>query len=42
MGREEDAIEQEVRGMRASEIKRTLEDMNVATKGIYEARTRLV
>lgn len=36
MGAAEDAIEEEVRAMRASQIKKTLEEMSVATKGVYE------
>lgn len=36
MGAAENAIEEEVRAMRASQIKQTLEEMSVATKGVYE------
>ncbi len=36
MGEAEDAIEAEVRAMRASKIKQTLEEMSIATKGVYE------
>lgn len=36
MGAAEDAIEEEVRAMRASKIKQTLEEMSVATQGVYE------
>lgn len=38
MGGKEDAIEEEVRAMRASQIKDMLEKMSVATQGVYEAR----
>lgn len=38
MGAAEDAIEEEVRAMRASQIKKTLEEMSVGTKGVYEVR----
>ncbi|CAM9975197.1 unnamed protein product [Pylaiella littoralis] len=36
MGKEEEAIEEEVRTMRASKIKQALEEMSVETKGVYE------
>lgn len=39
MGMQEDALEAEtaaVREMRASEIKKSLEEMSIATKGVYE------
>lgn len=39
MGMQEDALEAEtaaVRGMRVSEIKKDLEEMRIATAGIYE------
>lgn len=38
MGAAEDAIEEEVRAMRASQIKKILGEMSVATKGLYEVR----
>lgn len=39
MGMQEDALEAEtaaVREMRASEIKKNLEELSIATKGVYE------
>lgn len=36
MGAAEDEIEAEVMAMRASKIKQALEEMSVATKGVYE------
>lgn len=38
MGSEQDAIEEEVRAMRASKIKKTLGEMSIATEGVYEVR----